>query len=111
MLARSLKITEFKQTITNFKIIKIMSSKRAFFILLAGIKFAANANVTKLLKKGSATDAELAIAVKTTKQYKENKDLQTEVAKVIATTTAPVAEKKEEPVKPTTGRGAEPRRY
>lgn len=88
-----------------------MSSKSAFFTLLMGMKFAANANVSKLLKKGNATDGELAIAVKTTKQYKESKELQAEVAKVIAGSETPKPEAKAEPEKAQTSRAGEPRRY
>jgi len=88
-----------------------MSSKSAFLILLMGMKFAANANVTKLLKKGNATDGELAIAVKTTKQYKDSKELQAEVAKVIATAETPKPEAKAEPAKTQTSRSGERRGY
>ena len=88
-----------------------MSSKSDFFTLLSGMKFAANANVTKLLKSGKATDGELAVAVKTTKQYKEDRDLQGVVAKVIAGAETPKAEAKPEPEKTTTHRGGERRGY
>jgi hypothetical protein len=82
-----------------------------FTSFLLQFKFAPNANVAKLLKSGTATDAELAQAVKTTKQYKENKDLQTQVAVVIAKATEPVEVKKvaEQP-KSTSTRAGEPRR-
>ena len=86
-------------------------SKSAFMTLLLGFKFAANANVSKLLKKDDVTDGELAIAVKTTKQYKENKDLQTEVAKVIAGANNPKPEAKPEPPKAQTSRSGERRGY
>jgi len=88
-----------------------MSSKSAFFTLLMGMKFAANANVSKLIKNGNATDGELAIAVKTTKQYKDSKELQAEVAKVIATAADPKPEAKPEPVKTQTSRSGERRGY
>lgn len=88
-----------------------MSSKSAFLTLLLGIKFAANANVTKLIKKGGATDGELAIAVKTTKQYKEDKNLQAEVAKIIASAETPKPEAKQEPEKARTFRSGERRGY
>ena len=88
-----------------------MSSKSAFLTLLLGMKFAANANVTKLLKKGGATDGELAIAVKTTKQYKEDGNLQVEVAKVIAGAENPKPEAKPEPAKAQTTRSGERRGY
>lgn len=88
-----------------------MSSKSSFFTLLSGMKFAANANVTKLLKKGNVSDGELAIAVKTTKQYKENESLQAEVAKVIAGAETPKPEAKPEPKKAQTTRSGERRGY
>ncbi len=88
-----------------------MSSKSAFFTLLLGMKFAANANVTKLLKKDGVSDGELAVAVKTTKQYKENKDLQAEVARVIASAGTPKPETKPEPEKAQTSRSGERRGY
>ena len=87
-----------------------MSSKSAFKVLLLGVKFAASANVVKLLKKESVTDAELAIAVKTTKAYKEDKNLQAEVAKVLANATVPKPEPAKEQERKSTDRSGEPRR-
>ena len=87
-----------------------MSSKSAFKVLLLGMKFAASANVVKLLKKESVTDAELAIATKTTKAYKEDRNLQAEVAKVLANAVVPTPEPAKEPERKSTCRGGEPRR-
>lgn len=87
-----------------------MSSKSAFKVLLLGVKFAASANVVKLLKKESVTDAELAVAVKTTKAYKEDKNLQAEVAKVLANATVPTPEPTKEQERKSTTRCGEPRR-
>ena len=87
-----------------------MSSKSAFKALLLGVKFAASANVVKLLKKEDVTDAELAIATKTTQAYKENKDLQAEVAKVLANATVPAPVPDKEPERKSTNRSGEPRR-
>ena len=87
-----------------------MSSKSAFKVLLLGVKFAASANVVKLLKKESVTDAELAVAVKTTKAYKEDRNLQAEVAKVLANATVPTPEPAKEQERKSTTRGGEPRR-
>ena len=87
-----------------------MSSKSAFKVLLLGMKFAASANVVKLLKKEDATDAELAIATKTTKAYKEDKNLQAEVAKVLANAVVPKPEPVKEPERMNTYRSGEPRR-
>ena len=87
-----------------------MNSKSAFKVLLLGVKFAASANVVILLKNEDATDAELAIATKTTKAYKENKDLQAEVAKVLANAVIPTPEPAKEPERKSTYRSGEPRR-
>ena len=87
-----------------------MSSKSAFKVLLLGVKFAASANVVKLLKKEDVTDAELAIATKTTKAYKEDRNLQAEVAKVLANAVIPTPEPVKEPERKSTYRGGEPRR-
>ena len=87
-----------------------MSSKSAFKVLLLGMKFAASANVVKLLKKESVTDAELAIATKTTKAYKEDRNLQAEVAKVLANAVIPAPEPAKEPERKSTYRSGEPRR-
>jgi hypothetical protein len=86
-----------------------MSSKSAFFTLLMGFKFAANANVAKLLKKDNPSDGELAVAVKTTKQYKESKELQDAATKVINDAEAPKPEAKPEPAKATSTRSGERR--
>jgi hypothetical protein len=80
-------------------------SKSSFRILLTGFVFASNAKVTKLLKSEKSTDAELAAAVKSTKAYKEDKNLQTVVSEVIAKaigTSAP------EPLKSKTAKEGEP---
>ena len=87
-----------------------MSSKSAFKVLLLGMKFAASANVVKLLKKESVTDAELAIATKTTKAYKEDRNLQAEVAKVLANAVIPTPAPAKEPERKSTYRSGEPRR-
>lgn len=83
----------------------------SFMSLLLTFKFAPTAKVSKLLKSGTATDSELALAVKSTKEYKENKELQKEVAIIIANSKEAVIEKKAEPVQIPTSRGGEPRRW
>jgi len=80
-------------------------SKSNFRTLLLSLTFAKNAKVTGLLKNEKTTDLELAAAVKSTKAYKENLDLQAEVATIIAGTPEP----KKEPEKVTSGCAGEPR--
>lgn len=81
--------------------------KTSFRALLLGFVFAANAKVTKLLKNEKSTDAELAAAVKSTKAYKEDKDLQDAVAEVIANA---IDKTTPEPAKSESGKSGEPRR-
>ena len=64
----------------------------------------------KAKKKEEVTDAELAIATKTTKAYKEDKNLQAEVAKVLANAVIPTPEPVKEPERMNTYRSGEPRR-
>ena len=82
-------------------------SKSSFRILLTGFVFASNAKVTKLLKSEKSTDAELAAAVKSTKAYKEDKNLQIGVAEVIAKA---IGKTTPEPKKSSSGKVGEPRR-
>lgn len=80
----------------------------AFAQYLAGITFAANSKVKKLLKSGRGTDLELAMAVKTTKAYKEDPDLASMAESIIA---GKSNEKKDEPAMSQTKSNGEPRRF
>jgi len=79
-----------------------------FRLSLLNYRFAANAKVTSLLKGTKSTDLELATAVKSTKAYKDSKDLQTEVAIIIAGKPTPAQEPEKSKSK---ADGEPPRRY
>lgn len=75
--------------------------------LVRTFKFAVNSKAAKLLK-GEPSEKELALAVKTTKAYKEDAKLMAATDNVIAGKEA--APKAKEEVKPAT-RHSEPRRF
>ena len=89
-----------------------MSKKSIFATLLLGMSFAANAKVSKSLKKinegGSVSDEVLAAEAKTTKAYKEDKDFAKKVDEIIAGKVE-ASQPKPEPAKTTTSRPGERR--
>ena len=61
-------------------------SKKSFAETLKSYQFSKSAKVTNLLNKG-ASDKELALAVMTTKAYKDSESLRNEVEKILETKT------------------------
>ncbi len=84
-----------------------MTKNSVFATMLLGIKFAANAKVSKSLKKvkegSSVSDEILAAEAKTTKRYKEDKDFAAHVDSIIEGKLKESAPK-QEPKKVTTTR-------
>ena len=82
-----------------------MSKNSVFVTLLLSMSFAANAKVSKSLKKinegGSVSDAVLAAEAKTTKAYKEDKDFAKKVDEIVAGKVE-ASQPKPEPAKTTT---------
>jgi len=90
-----------------------MSTNSVFVALLLSMSFAANAKVSKSLKKVQSgekiDDAILAAECKTTKAYKEDSEFAKTVDDII-NGKVKASEAKPEPAKTTTGRGGEYRR-
>ncbi len=86
-----------------------MNKKTTYFELVSAQKFSASSNAAKLIKTGNVSDQELAMAVKSTKAYKENAEIKKATDEALKGGTAEKAPKKEDVQQ--TEKGGERRRY